>query len=482
MAKRDTSGRPRKERTTETVGRQMSRAERDRLMQRNVLIGAGAITAFVFLLLIIGVVVDTVVEPSQSITTVNGTDIETRDFQQRVRAERWLTAQQLREYYNETGDFTTVENQIFTLDRQPENLGSRVLDDMELEILLQQEADSRGITVDNDAVDAQVEQYASGFTGVSLTQQPSRTPTERPLSSLTPFVTATASNTPTITPTITNTPLPPIEGCQDPNNCPTVTPLPTSTSTQTPTPSATPTETSTPITTDEIRATQGRFESNLYADADDDAGVDEELLRDIFYLQALREAMQEAVTDEMIEMGEIQDTRVAATTRHILIGVPEELQRSNFNESLCASEDWQPFSEEADRVFELLNAGESFAALAQAFSADGSAANGGLLGEVNDVDASYVEPFAQAIRDGDIGAYIGPVCSQFGFHIIQVLDKEETDISEAELESIRAEEYRQWEIDLIAFSDIQRRSDWEERIPDTPEAEDLLSDIVDENS
>lgn len=481
MTKRNTSGRPRKQRTEEDK-RPLSRAERDRIWQRNILIGAGGLTAFVLLLLIVGLIVDTVIEPSQSITTVNGTEIETRDFQRRVRAERWLTIQQLREFYEESGDFTTLENQIFTLDRQPENLGSRVLDDMELEILLEEEASLRNVTVDTDAVDAQVEQYASNFTGVSLTQTPTSTPTERPLSSLTPFLTATPSNTPTITPTITNTPLPPIEGCQDPTDCPTVTPLPTGTSTATPTPSATPTETNTPIALDEVRATQERFESNLYSDADDDAGIDEDILRDIFYLQALRDAMQEAVTDEMIESGDIQDTRVGATVRHILIGVPEELQRANFSETLCESEDWLPFSEEADRVLELLNAGESFAALAQAFSTDGSAANGGLLGAVNDVDAQYVEPFAEAIREGEIGAYLGPVCSQFGFHLIQVLEKETSNIPEAELEQVRAEEYRQWEIDLITVADIQRRSDWEERIPDTPEAEDLLSDIIDENS
>jgi peptidyl-prolyl cis-trans isomerase D len=482
MAKRNTSGKPRKQRTEDVSARPLSRAERDRILQRNVLIGAGGVAAFVVLLLIIGLVVDTVIEPSQSITTVNGQDIETRDFQQRVRAERWLVIQQLRDFYEETEDFTTLENQILTLDRQPENIGSRVLDDMELAILLEEEAALRDVTVDNDAIEAQVEQYASNFTGVSLTQIPSSTPTERPLSSLTPFITATASHTPTITPTITQTPLPPIEGCEDPTDCPTVTPLPTTTATPTSTPSATPTATNTPLAQDEIRATQERFESDLYGDADEEADVNEDILRDIFYLQALREAMQEAVTDEMIAMGDIQDTRVGATARHILIGVPEDLQRANFSESLCESEDWLPYSEEADRVLELLNGGESFAAMAQAFSTDGSASNGGLLGAVNDVDTQYVEPFAQAIRDGEVGEYLGPVCSQFGFHIIQVLEKEINPIPERELEQVRSEEYRQWEIDLITIADIQRRSDWEERIPDTPEAEDLLGDIIDENN
>ena len=482
MAKQNTSGRPRKQRSIES--RALSRSERDRIWQRNILLGTAVIGGLVLILLIAGLIQDTVVEPTQAITTVNGEEITTRDFRQRVQAERWLTISQLREVYEITEDFNTnFENQILTLDRVPEDLGGRVLDDMELEILLKEEAAQRGIEVDEAAVEAQVEQYASAFTGVSLTQVPTSTATERPLSTLTPFVTATASDTPTITPTQTDTPLPPIEGCQDPNDCPTVTPLPSSTTTTTPTPTSSPTATETPITMDEIRATQERFESNLYSDADDDAGIDRDQLYDIFYLQALREAMREAVTAELVEAGEIRDTRVESNARHILIGVDEEFQRPNFNEALCESEDWVPFAEKANEVMQMLNDGAPFAAVAQSFSTDTSnAGRGGVLGFVSDTDGTYVEPFADAIRDGEVGAYIGPVCTQFGFHIIQILEKEIVPLSENEIDAAGSEEYRQWEIDLITFAEIQRRSDWDDRIPDTPKAEDLLSDIIDENS
>lgn len=479
MSKRDTRGRPTKQRSLSD--RPISRAEQDFQQQRLVLMIAGGVTVFVVILLLLAIINETVVVPGQAITEVNGTEIETRDFQARVKAERWITIDGLRQYYDRTGDYDTVANQINILDTDPITIGSRVLDDMELEILLQAEADARGITVDEAAVQAQVDDFISNFTGVSTTPTPTVEPTSEPSATWTPILVATETLTPTVTLTPSNTPLPPIEGCQDPNDCPTVTPLPTATITTTPTETATPTATETLISPQEVEATQERYESRLYTNADDEAGIDRDVLRDIFYLQALRDAMRDAVTDELIANGELLDTRVSSTTRHILIGVPEELQRG-FSESLCESTDWQPYAEEAQQVLDLLNSGTPFAVAAQSFSDDSvSGSNGGMLAETADTDNAYVEPFAEAVRTGEVGAYLGPVCSDFGFHIIQVLDREITPISEAEMESIRQTAYEEWEIDLTFTANVQRRTGWEDRVPDTPEAAEILRDIIDEN-
>ncbi len=481
MSKRDTRGRPQKQRALET--RPISRAEQDYQQQRLVLLIAGGITAFVVILLVLAVINETVVVPSQAVTEVNGVEIETSDFQDRVKAERWITIDGLRRYYERTNDYDTVANQITLLDRDPLTIGSRILDDMELEILLQQEADARGLQIDESAIQAQVDDFISSFTGVSSTPTPTIEPTTEPSATLLPLITATVTLTPSVTPTPSETPLPPVERCQDPNDCPTVTPLPTSTITSTPTETFTPTPTETQISLEEAAATQSRFESQLYSSADDEADIDRAVLRDIFYLQALRDAMRDAISDEQIASGELLDTRVAATTRHILISVPQELQRG-FSPSLCESEAWGPYAETAAQVLELLNNGEPFGVVAQSFSDDGSGAEGGLLPFSPDVDnqeTGYVAPFAEAIRNGEIGAYLGPVCSQFGFHIIQVLERDISPIPAFEMESLRDDAYRQWELSLTLNADVQRRTDWEDRVPDTPRADRVLRDIVTEN-
>ena len=84
--------------------------------------------------------------------------------------------------------------------------------------------------------------------------------------------------------------------------------------------------------------------------------------------------------------------------------------------------------EEAKDIIEKLNAGEDFAALAQEYSLDGSAADGGQLGyfAVNGVTTSkMVDEFTKGAQALEIGAYsTEPVQSQFGYHIILVEDKQ----------------------------------------------------------
>lgn len=84
--------------------------------------------------------------------------------------------------------------------------------------------------------------------------------------------------------------------------------------------------------------------------------------------------------------------------------------------------------EKAKEIIEKLNAGEDFAALAQEYSQDGSAADGGQLGyfAVNGVTTSkMVDEFTKGAQALEIGAYsTEPVQSQFGYHIILVEDKQ----------------------------------------------------------
>ncbi|MGB9724183.1 MAG: peptidylprolyl isomerase [Chloroflexia bacterium] len=78
--------------------------------------------------------------------------------------------------------------------------------------------------------------------------------------------------------------------------------------------------------------------------------------------------------------------------------------------------------EEARRVLERLRAGEDFAQLAQELSRDtASGKNGGDLGWIG--RGMTVEPFEKAAFALEVGQWSEPVKTQFGFHIIQVLEK-----------------------------------------------------------
>ena len=71
-------------------------------------------------------------------------------------------------------------------------------------------------------------------------------------------------------------------------------------------------------------------------------------------------------------------------------------------------------------------AGESFATLAKANSADkGSALQGGDLGLTN--PASFVPPFAKAVMSLPLKTLSQPIQTRFGWHLIEVLERKETD-------------------------------------------------------
>ncbi len=71
-------------------------------------------------------------------------------------------------------------------------------------------------------------------------------------------------------------------------------------------------------------------------------------------------------------------------------------------------------------------AGESFATLAEKNSADkGSAQDGGNLGMMD--PSSFVPPFAKAVRSLPLNSLSQPIQTQFGWHILEVLDRKTTD-------------------------------------------------------
>jgi peptidyl-prolyl cis-trans isomerase C len=77
--------------------------------------------------------------------------------------------------------------------------------------------------------------------------------------------------------------------------------------------------------------------------------------------------------------------------------------------------------EQADELMERLDAGLSFGELARQFSECPSGKRGGDLGWFG--RGQMVREFENAAFEGEKGEVVGPVRTQFGWHLIKVLGK-----------------------------------------------------------
>ena len=95
--------------------------------------------------------------------------------------------------------------------------------------------------------------------------------------------------------------------------------------------------------------------------------------------------------------------------------------------SATTEEEFAAAEAEAASVKARIDAGEDFAALAKEFSDDtGSAEAGGDVGFTT--GTNFVEPFEAALRELEVGAVSEPVRTEFGYHLIKLLDVNETEV------------------------------------------------------
>jgi peptidyl-prolyl cis-trans isomerase C len=136
-----------------------------------------------------------------------------------------------------------------------------------------------------------------------------------------------------------------------------------------------------------------------------------------------------AIRQQLAE-GEVLETR---TVRHIL--VEEE--------------------DEADDVLAELEDGADFGELSEERSIDpGSGAEGGELGEIS--PETTVPEFDEAVFAAELDEVVGPVESQFGFHVIEVTDeqvREADELEDAELDQLVGPELN--ELISAAFAEAE---------------------------
>lgn len=415
--------------------------EREAAVQRLVILGVGLALGIAAIIFIIAFVVATLITPNQAVATVNGETITVTEFQNRARLERALLNNQLNQAVSLYRQFGATDEQIsqqlfgqppystwLNEMQVPDQLGNRIINEMVEDELMRQAAAARGITVSTEEVDAKIQDFFGYDPNADLF---TATPTLTPTVTRTPFVSPTPSPAPTSTPT--TIPTATLEATAE------VTAEATAdfTPTFTPFPSATPT--STPNATE--RADQFNTQrEDYFSYLRSTARVDDATIRRYFESQLLREKLGEALLEG-------RATGMWVSARHILVATQEEAQQ----------------------VIDALNAGESFAGLASRLSTDTtSAARGGELDWTQ--ISGFVTEFADAARTAEIGAFVGPVQTEFGYHVIQVRAREDRPLDESQLQEEQDREVTSFldELRDAPETNVEIYDSWIDFVPTAP--------------
>ena len=122
-----------------------------------------------------------------------------------------------------------------------------------------------------------------------------------------------------------------------------------------------------------------------------------------------------------------------------------------------------------------MNAGEDFAALAEELSTDpGSASQGGDLGFVSRGD--FVEAVDEAVFTLPIGQISEPIETQFGWHVIEVLEREERELSPGDYNRQQQVAYNDWLTETRTGTNIENL--WTPDKAPSGSPLDILNDIT----
>ena len=448
----------------------LARQQREAKQTRAIIIGTIIIGVVILGLVIYGAINQFIVRPNITVAQVGETEIDVREFETRVkytRVQMLNQAYQYFTYYQQFGQFgqsfLQTSQQIVTELLDPTALGRDVLDGLVDNIIIREEAEKRGITASEEEIDDAIQTafgfYPSGTPTPTTTATIQSTPTysETMLSLVTLTSTPTETGTPTETPEVTATPSEETNSEDEENQTPT-TSEPEETSegeatqgVETPTPELSPTITLTPtITSTPTPYTTEVFGQNL-EDFEDVYGAynfDLNGLRKIFEAQILREKLLEEVT------ADLEPVEEEIWARHILVETEEE----------------------ALEILNELEEGGDFALLAAKHSTDESNKDSG--GDLGWFDReTMVEEFAEVAFNLEVGEISEPVETQFGYHIIQVLGKRESQVLPDEFQADKEDAFESWLTEQRNENyDVVIYEVWEEYVPTEPQVpQELLA-------
>ncbi|OGN75980.1 MAG: hypothetical protein A2X25_02230 [Chloroflexi bacterium GWB2_49_20] len=411
----------------------LARLQRERQQIRTIAYTAIGVVVLVIFLISYGVLSQTVLRARQPVAKVEGNVITTKSFESRVRLTRQQLISQYVQYYQFAQMFgidpttnSAIGNTLQQIQSQLDDtaaLGESVLNQMVDNVLIRQEATTRGITVSTDELDKAIQDAFGYF------PDGTPTPTITPTALIYPTLNATERAFVTITPT--------------PSPFPTSTPAPTLTPDLSATPTSIPsiTPTATPYT---LEGFQGQ-----YRKAVDDymgLGFSESEVRLLFEDNLFREKLYAEITADVAYAAD------EVWARHILVA--DEATANALRAELVKNGDW--------------------ATLALENSIDaGSNANGGDLGWFP--RGKMVTEFEDAAFGLKVGEISQPVQSQSGFHIIQVLGHEERPLSSDEYKTQTDKFFTDWLAGIHAQSDLKIYDYYKDRIPLDPTLQDAMS-------
>ncbi len=385
----------------------IARADREQTLRNRILGGAGLTLLLVIGLLTYGWVQVNVIQPPQPVAIVNGQEISTGTFRDRVKLVQYNLQSQyssLASILAAVGDDpqarSTYQSQLNNVTQQLGNplfVGSSVLDGLIQEVLVEQEAKRRGILVTEQDLDQAIEE------NFGFSEQPAV------LASASPSIPSPTASEVSPTPSQSG-------------------PTPSAPS---PTPGA---AVATPYTRDLFERNYQAFLTNLGS-----FGVNESAVRSELQAQLYRERL-----GPTFEAG-VPRVQEQVWARHILVA--EETLAADLLEQARSGADWEVLA-------------------AENTTDEAGKANGGDLGWF--ARGRMVEPFEAAAFAGQVGDIVGPVQSDFGWHIIEILGHEDRELTDSDFRSAVALAFDAWLSKSREASEITIRDYWIERVPSPP--------------
>lgn len=360
--------------------KQLSRAEREALVRRRILIGAGVLLGLVLLVLAAGVVQSQFIAPKQPVARVHGEVITTREYQQWVNFERWRLRNAMVNIQAQAAQVPSddpsasfirqiVQQQLQQLQQQYSFVGSQVLEDMIAETLIRQKAAELGISASDEEVAVEIERQIAAQLGAIRPDDATATATAAA------EATATAQSwtpTPEPTPTATLT-------TETAAITQTATPPP-------PTPTLGPTATPNLLTSEAFEEQYREYLDTMRRET----GITEAQYRERIRTSILIEKLQAYFADQ----------------------VPTEEEQVYVRQVLL------PTEEEANQAKQEIEGGKSFEEVARALAAK----QAGDLGFIERGDT--VAEFEEVAFSLEPGTISDPVQSEYGWHVIEVLERE----------------------------------------------------------
>jgi len=400
--------------------KQVVRSRQTTRQNRNVFIGLIALGIVLVGLLAAGLIQEFAIKPGAPVAIVEGSKIRTDEFQKRARFEydsvrrqlyQW---QQLKLQYGSDEDSSGYfDQQITQLQAQlddPAALSEQVMEQMIEEQLILKKAQEEGLQVSEEEIVAETERQF-GFV-------PNPTPT--------PIVTPAVI---TSTQVITGT-----DGV---------------TTTQVVSATATPRPTVDLMTEEEYLESYSSSMTSL----SETVGFSEADFRKLIEISLLEQKLRTKIGEG------VSTTEEQVRARHILISPDAEAEDATAAEQAAA--------QEAQGAYARLQAGEDFATLALELSDDtGTKDSGGDLGWFG--RGQMMSEFEEKAFTLALEQVSEPFTTTYGYHIIQVLEKDPArQVDEYTLSQRQSQAFEDWLQERLATANIERF--WSlDKVPPTP--------------